>query len=287
MTQPYPLYTNIHMNPLPEGSNFTDKVIAPMLEPVIYELAVGNPTWAFEEHGTTTGNNTTLYARGFIVKDAKGNNLGRITLERNYGSRNSTPWVFEITNRRISQSRERGAEVKTGNPKMALKTVRKYFSPPTIVETVDAVAQTARNLAYAVMIDARDEHEKANRKVIPAVNAFVTANWAQVLDSMKDSDRAIAETLPSLKESHQSAQALLDQIHHKQHLTVLIQGDTYITYDGGTIQTYEGDNLPLDIKVNVGLLKLSEAGKTVLDVGIRVSEKSFVLYKGANSGTVI
>lgn len=287
MTQPYPLYPNIRMTPLPEGSSFTDKVIAPMLEPVIYELAVGNPTWVFEEMNQTSGSGTTIHAKGFLVKDGKGNNLGKISLERNYGSRSSTPWVFEISNRRISQSRERGSEVMTGNHKTALKTVRKYFSAPTITEKVEVASQQARGLAYAEMVTARDEYEKANRSIHKSVQAYVTANWAQVLDSMKDSDRAIAETIPSLKVAHESSQAMLDQIHAKQHLTVLIDGDTYITHDRGTTQTYGSDDLPTGIKINLGLLKLMESGKPVLDVGIRISANTFVLYKGAKNGAAI
>jgi hypothetical protein len=275
------------MKPLPEGGSFTDKIIAPMLEPVIYELAVNNPTWLFDEMEQTSGHDRTIFAKGFHVLDGKKNHLGKITLERNYGKRNSTPWVFEIANRRIAQSRERGHAVVTGNAKVALKTVRKYFSAPTMTERVDVIAQTARNIAYAAMQEARDEYEKTRKKVTPAIHAYVTANWAQVLDSMKDSDRAVAETIPSLKDAHKSTQSMLDQIHAKQHLTLLIDGDTYITHDGGTTQTYGSDDLPVGIKTNLGLLKLMEVGKPVLDIGIRISEHTFVLYKGAKNGAVI
>jgi hypothetical protein len=275
------------MKPLPEGGSFTDKIIAPMLEPVIYELAVSNPTWVFEEMNQTSGHDRTIYAKGFNVFDSRQNPLGKITLERNYGKRNSTPWVFEITNRRISQTRERGHAVITGNAKVALKTIKKYFSAPTINEKVDVIAQAARHMAYSASVNAREEYEDAHKKVGPAVHAYVTDNWAQVLDSMKDSDRAIAETLPSLKGTHRSAQSMLDQIHAKQHLTVLIDGDTYITHDGGTTQTYSSDDLPIGIKTNLGLLKLMESGKPVLDVGIRISEHTFVLYKGAKNGAAI
>ena len=287
MTQPYPLYSNIRMKPLPEGGSFTDKIIAPMLEPVIYELAVSNPTWVFEEMNQTSGHDKTIFAKGFHVFDSRQNALGRIVLERNYGKRNSTPWVFEVTNRRIAQSRERGDAVVTGNPKVALKAVKKYFSAPTMTERVDVIAQAARHMAYAASVDARNEYENARNKVNPAVHAYVTANWAQVLDSMKDSDRAIAETIPSLQDAHKSSQSMLDQIHAKQHLTVLIDGDTYITHDGGNTQTYGSDDLPIGIKINLGLLKLMEVGKPVLDIGIRISEHTFVLYKGAKNGAVI
>lgn len=287
MTQPYPLYPSIRMKPLPEGGSFTDKIIAPMLEPVIYELAVSNPTWVFEEVDQTSGHDRTIYAKGFNVFDNKQTPLGKITLARNYGKRNSTPWVFEITNKRISQTRERGHAVITGNAKVALKTIKKYFSTPTINEKVDVIAQDARHMAYVASVNAREEYEDAHKKVSPAVHAYVTDNWAQVLDSMKDSDRAIAETLPSLKGTHKSAQSMLDQIHAKQHLTVLIDGDTYITHDGGTTQTYSSDDLPIGIKTNLGLLKLMESGKPVFDVGIRISEHTFVLYKGAKNGAAI
>jgi len=287
MTQPYPLYPNIRMKPLPEGGSFTDKIIAPMLEPIIYELAVSNPTWVFEETNQTSGHDKTIFAKGFHVFDSRRNPLGSVSIERNYGKRNSAPWVFEIANRRIAQSRERGTAVVTGNAKVALKTIKKYFSAPTTAERVDVVTQTARHMAYSASVTARDEYEDVRRKVSPAVHAYVNANWAQVLDSMKDSDRAIAETLPSLKGVRKSAQSMLDQINAKQHLTVLIDGDTYITHDAGTTRTYGSDDLPVGIKTNLGLLKLMESGKPVLDVGIRISEHTFVLYKGAKNGAAI
>ena len=287
MTQPYPPYPNIRMKPLPEGGSFTEKIITPMLEPVIYELAVSNPTWVFEEMNQTSGHDRTIYAKGFHVLDSKQNPLGRIVIERNYGKRNSTPWVFEVTNKRIAQSRERGDAVVTGNPKVVLKTIRKYFSAPTMAEKVDVVSHTARHIAYGATVSAREELEDVNKKINPAIHAYVTANWAQVLDSMKDSDRAIAETLPSLKDARKSTQSMLDQINAKQHLTVLIDDDTYITHDGGNTQIYGTDDLPVGIKTNLGLLKLLEAGKPVLDVGIRISEHTFVLYKGAKNGAVI
>jgi len=287
MTQPYPLYPNIRLHPIGTQAPFKDKIIAPLLEPVVYELAVKNPAWTFVEHRLGSGPDNIAHVRAFVVRDNKDNNLGMIEINRNSGSRSSTPWVFEISNKRISQSRERGSSVTTGSPKVALKTVNKYFSPPTINEKVAAAASAASHRVYEALAMARDERDKARKRIKPAVYAFIENNWAQVLDTMKDSDRAVAETIPSLKENCQSMENLLNNIQAKQHLTVLIEDDTYITHDGGTTRTYRTDDLPVSIKINVGLLKLGEKGKPVADIGIRISDTLFVLYKGANNGANI
>lgn len=286
MTQPYPPYPNIKLQPLPPA--FTHKVIAPILEPVIFELAVKNPSWVFvETNVSASGEDKLAHVRAFAVTDDKDNKLGSIELSRNYGRRTNSPWVFEITNRRISQSRERGYAVNTANPKVALKTINKYFGPPNLTEKLEAVATNASHGVYSASVTAREAYESARRQIQPAVSAYVRANWAQVLDSMKDSDRAVAETLPAIRDEKTALDGLLTQIKARQHLTVLIEGDTYITHDGGTTRTYETDDLPVGIKTNLGLLKLLEAGKPVLDVGIRTSEHTFVLYKGAKNGAVI
>lgn len=287
MTQTYPLYPNIQLHPIGAQAPFKDKIISPLLEPVIYELAVKNPAWKFVEHRLGSGPDNIAHVRAFAVRDSKDNILGMIELNRNSGSRSSTPWVFEISNRRISQSRERGSSVTTGNPKVALKTINRYFSPPTVNEKVTAAASTASHRIYEALVTARDERDKARRQIKPAVVAFIENNWAQVLDTMKDSDRAIAETIPALKENCQNMEKMLNKIQAKQHLTVLIEDDTYITHDGGTTQTYKTDDLPVSIKINVGLLKLGESGKPVADIGIRISDTIFVLYKGANNGATI
>lgn len=287
MTQPYPLYPNIRLHPIGAQAPFKDKIIAPLLEPVVYELAVKNPAWTFVEHRLGSGPDNVAHVRSFKVIDSDDNDLGRIEVERNSGSRSSTPWVFDITNRRIAHSRERGSSIVTGDPKVAIKTVKKYFSPPTVNEKIAAAVSAASHRVYEALSDARSLHDKAQNKINPAVHAFITANWAQVLDSMKDSDRAVAETIPALKEDCQSLESMLAQIQAKQHLTVLIEGDTYITHDGGVPKMYTSDNLPTSIRVNVGLLKLMEAGKPAAGVGVKLSDTGFVIYKGAKSGTDI
>ena len=286
MTQPYPPYPNIKLQPLPPA--FTHKVIAPILEPVIFELAVKNPSWVFTESNVSaSGEDKLAHVRAFVVADDKENKLGSIELARNYGRRTNSPWVFEVTNRRISQSRERGYAVVTANPKVALKTINKYFGPPNLTEKLEAVATNASHGVYSASVTAREAYESARRQIHPAVSAYVHANWAQVLDSMKDSDRAVAETIPAIRDEKTALDGLLTQIKARQHLTVLIEGDTYITHDGGTTRTYETDDLPTSIKVNVGLLKLMEIGKPAADIGIRVSDTTFVLYKGAKHGAAI
>lgn len=287
MTQPYPLYPNIRLHPIGAQAPFKDKVIAPTLEPIIYELAVKNPSWTFDEHRIGSGPDNMAHVRAFVVRDNKANQLGLIEINRNNGNRSNTPWVFEISNRRISQSRERGSTIVTGNPKTALKTIYKYFSPPTMNEKVAAAASAASHRVYEALAKVRDDRDRACTNINPAVNAFVTNNWAQVLASMSDYDRAIAETLPTLKQEVVNMERLLNQIQAKQHLTVLIEDDTYITHDGGTTQTYATDDLPVSIKINVGLLKLMDVGKPSPDIGIRISDNMFVIYKGAISGTDI
>lgn len=287
MTQPYPLYPNIYIKPLqPHHTAYVRKAILPHLEPVIYELAVKHPTWSFDERHSTSIDDV-LYVRGFHITDPKGERIGTIDMGRNLGKRSTTTWVFEIYNRRIAQSRERGSSVITGDAKVALKTVKKYFSPPSIAERLETISAFAKSRTYEALVNAREKHNVAHNKIKPAVTAFVKSNWAQVLDSMKDSDRVIAESLPALAAEQESVQELSNQISAKQHLTVLIDGDTYITHDGGTTRSYTTDDLPRSIKINVGLLKLVEEGKPLRDIGIKVSDTTFVLYKGAIDGTDI
>lgn len=281
MTQPYPLYPNIRLLPIAESAPFKSKVITPILEPVIYEIAVKNPSWTFEEHRLGSGPDNIAHVRAFVVRDSKGNSIGLIEINRNSDARTSSPWVFEISNRRIAQSRQRGSSIITGNPKTALKAIGKYFSAPTTSERAAIAASTASVRVHEAVMVAREARDRARGLIAPAISAFVEANWAQVLDSMKDSDRAIAETLPALKETYQGMEDLLQQIKAKQHLTVLIEDDTYITHDGGTTHVYSSDEVPEPIKVSVGLLKLMDDGKPVVDVGIRISNTMFVIYKGA------
>lgn len=281
MTQPYPLYPNILLEPLEPHPAVVNKRILGLLEPVIYELASTNPTWTFKEIPTQyTVVDDTRMVKGFTVHSGEAS-LGRISMSRNYSGRSSTSWVFDISNPRITRARERGSEITTGNPKTALKAVRKFFGPLTLGEKLDITQGVAKTAGYQALIDARERHNRANNSIQPAIAAFVHANWAQVLDSMQDSDRAVAESLTELREEQLSMETFLHQVSAKEHLTVLIEDDTYITHDGKTAQTYTSETLPTGIKVNIGMLKLLETGKVVRDVGIRISGKSFILYKGA------
>lgn len=278
MTQPYPLYPNIVLTPIPANeTRYDTKVVHPTLEPVIYELAVRHPTWRFMERSMRS-HERVLHVMQFDVYDDKtSNKLGLVEVSRNYGARQTTPWVFEIRSSRISQARERGDAYCTGDPKKAIKAVNKYFGPPSVAERIDEISSKASNMLYSHMHTVRNNRERTRVRLDPEISKYLADHWDDVVASMKEEARAIAETLPAINDEFESVVSMHAEISANKHLTVLITGDTYITYDGTNMTTYSSEDLPESIKINVGLLKLVDSGTVIPDVGVRVGDHNFAL----------
>lgn len=273
----YPLYANIELQPL-NDPRFSTKIIHPTLEPVIYELAVKHPNWVFKDGHMRDAGDRVLHVVAFSAFDDKDNRLGIIEVSRNYGGRSSSPWVFEVRNDRIANAKQRGDRFTSGNRKKVLKTVEKYFGAPTIIERIQTARHAAANHVYYAVHKAEHLLNQVCNETREEFDNYIKAHWDEVLTSMTDAARAVAETIPTLQEESNSITKLHEQINSNAHLTVLIDGDTYITHVAGKTETYTTDNLPEGIKINVGMLKLSEIKNTVANIGVRVSDNAFILY---------
>lgn len=282
MTQPYPLYPNIKIVPLPPTeTRFTSKVIHPALEPIVYELAVRHPSWVFSETAARV-NGEIAQVSGFEIRHSESDaRLGRIEVSRNYGARHNTPWVFDIWNPRISSFRERGDTYSTGDPKKAVKAVNKYFSPPSVAEKVAEIKSRAQTAVSNHLHMTREKRDRVLHQIDPWVSNYVDTHWSDIVAGMKEEVRAIAETVPAIKQEFNSVEELYANINASKHLTVLISGDTYITYDGANMTTYTTDTLPAAIKTKVGLLKLMDSGTVLPDVGVKIGDSGFVIDKSA------
>jgi len=254
------------------------KLWSPM-NTVVEKLAPLHPMWRFE---VTEANNFSSGKPDVqIVKVSEyGDVLGHIGRQW-HGSN----YQLFITNDRISDKMVRGSSYKTTDPEKAIAKIRKTFSRASIKERVAKSLERAESfLLNQTNLKTREEREVRLPITNAAMKYIMGEGWPLFL--------AHVETLPAnerdnilknvqerdrLKNEMLTIESVQSKFMDKKTALVIKDAGKYVVKIGDTVQIYDDNTLPTNLRGGIGLLKLVEVEHFLTDIGCRVSDEVFVV----------
>jgi hypothetical protein len=257
-----------------DSERYTNCEAHPMMRDLMAALATKRPKWTYEFFGR--GNQQTgghYWVDNMRVME-DGVILGTVT--RSYYRET----CYGINNARMRAARERGHETRTKDLKKAVKHILTNFYLPTPTETVNSALGAAREAL--TMLHARREraYREAKERINNHVMDFVFANWETFTAQLTSSEAiTAADQLVSARDDVAAVAAINLARSNNTGTVVAMTGRVYYVQHQNEdfFHTYTPDDLPVDMRSAVGMLKLLEPKQFITDVGMRVDDNTFYI----------
>jgi hypothetical protein len=240
--------------------------------PFIDALAVKYPHWEFRTNNIKYSgvDNEIIKAYGFkVFNDANPREeVGEIKGSYKY-VKDKKHVSYVVYNRRLAYDRERGHCFETTKLPLAMKAVHKYFNPPPVVEVLEHVM--TRGVGQYNHVVAHKERAARNTEhyLQASKEQFIKDNWDKYLGSLTDTVLGVAL---KYKEEFNDYLRMFNVQKNNYAVAVVIQNNEYVVSCNDKITTYDVNTIPIDLKAQIGLLKLMEEGDVLEDVGVRTKE---------------
>jgi hypothetical protein len=271
------MYSNIKLEHEPVGDGWELK-LHPTLEPLAYAVAEKHPDWMLSvNYASRQYDNKVAWVMELQVSiTATEELLGQIGVEtRRKRGEHAREYVFAVYNKRIAEKRDRGTTFKTGKLKDALKQIHKNFYPKTLVDKIDEAWGMASNIAGRAAGQAERDVDYAHRILMePGVRFLKDKYWEEFKSTLEDTGAIKAHTeLAGLIDRANDLSDIHTKLQQHKLLTVTIKDDKYTVAKSPTeIKEYLADDVPEDVRRQVGMLKLVAEHEVVPGVGLRVGE---------------
>jgi hypothetical protein len=251
---------------VPESAFDNIRLTAPLTD-VIQPLARRHPDWRFETRHS--------HARNFKV--SKDNEvLGEIsTTYRNYST------ITKISNIRIRSEISKGDGMASKDPAKVRKLVEKYFVPRTEDERVRGKHSSLMEQINTIEYTARQTSRTREAAVVPRLFPVLLQQHGDAVLSVAASlGISGVEELRAAYEKLALVQSLYPTARKDVVGVILDKGKYWVTQ--GPVATPTGmlpftdDTLPLQLRTNIGLLKLAADGAVYEDVGMRCGPGLFL-----------
>ena len=243
------------------------------IQPFIDALAVKYPQWEFVSTGvryTGDNNETAKSIRFAVFNDANPRELiGEVRGDYKYNNDGNRVPSYIVYNQRLSHDRERGHQLETTKLPVAMKAVHKYFNPPPVTALLEhvmtrGVGQFNHLVAHKERLARNTEYQLGASK-----EEFIKANWDKYLTTLPPITLDIAH---KYKAEFDEYLRLFNVQRNNHALAVVIQNDKYVVSCNDKITTYDVNTIPIDLRAQLGLLKLMEEGDVLEDVGVRTKD---------------
>ena len=256
-----------------------DENINTNLAEILQKLYLNNPNWIFML-GNRYGKSINMAS---VIYKNTGEILGAIIYAR-VGS----DLKFTIKNKRIKEKRARGDSIVTKDLSKALLTIKKNFYPTTLNERftplMDHINNTAKSLHRNKVYDSRAEMDKAFGHGIE----WMKTNFMEYTKFVQEKNKSVYDKIMyNLNECHEReirAKELesIANCPDEQKVFVIRENGKYLTKQGDKCNTYTDDDLPEDLKMGIGLIKLCPDNHLVTNVGFRLNDKGFMVIRSKN-----
>lgn len=190
-----------------------------------------------------------------------------------------------ICNDRIEEKMVRGSAYKTTNPEKAIAKIKKTFSRPNINERVAKAEKLSEHIIDRQVNNMHRNIRDTKFAISQAANKFIMGDgWPMFLAHIETLPTSERDTmLKHMQEQETYTQNMLTieavQDSFKGKRTALVIKDTgkYVVKIGDTVQIYDDNTLPANLRGGIGLLKLVDVEHFLSDIGCRVSDEVFVL----------
>jgi hypothetical protein len=257
---------------------------------LIWEIASNNPLWTVlisrasysalqSDHPAAQQGKTHYAIVRAITIEHNGEELGEISI--NYSGDTEK---FYIDNHRIAKERtgRNAGRMVTGDVKRAYREIKKNFYKLDMLELIKhAAVKLERQFDEAARPRVRNVYAAKTQKE-QAATAFITEHPELITnypfpDPNKDIFIAQTEEHKKASEAHQEVLAMKA---NPNRAVVIVHGSSYVLSYNGETTTIPSEELPMELKANLGWLKLSEDETLIPNVGLKVGNVFFVLPEG-------
>lgn len=250
--------------------------VQPHLTVLAQAVIAKYPQWQLvavsaSQYCTDNGVTGRLVTRFNIVE--KREELGYIGWDYSYSRGDQ----YVVGNDRISQEMERQSHTKTTKIDVAMRHIKKHFSPKTvdehftksITEASQGVHKQVQNLNYAV--------RNSYNEITNDVTKYIDSNWEAFVSSLEHTKEIKAakylETRNKLEVANKIQEACLGSLSHD----VLLRGNEYVIRHNGVVSIFDNEHIPQELKIKLGMLKLVAVGDVVDGIGYRGAEDCFIV----------
>lgn len=238
----------------------------------VAELAYEKPLWMFVA--------TEVYAKriNLVTVFHDGEEIGMIS--SGYYRNNN---CVVIDNERVRSKRDRGGAYRTANAQKAVSTAKKLFGRKSGLEQLNAARLKAEEVIRQETSNRMYEARRLDHGVEQAMLAYVrdTEEGARLFaEHLQATHNTVAMT--SIKRCGELKEevAVINRFSKlgTEHVALVVRSNgLYIVKIGEHVTTMTDNELPMDYRAKIGLLKLVEARHFVTDCGGRIDEDTFVI----------
>jgi rubrerythrin len=182
-----------------------------------------------------------------------------------------------VGNDRISATKDRQAYTKTTKLDVALRHVKKHFSPKTNDEHFDkAMSEVSENLQRLVGRANQDARGYYN-SLQTTMAEYARKNWEHFTSNLNQEGKDTCAKYMEAHEKLETNEAIKKAYHNGEANTVLIKDGNYIIKNNSGISMHTPDILPQELKLKLGMLKLVAVGTVIEGMGYRATEDSYVI----------
>ena len=184
---------------------------------------------------------------------------------------------YVVGNDRISQEMERQSHTKTTKIDVAMRHIKKHFSPKTvdehfsksINETNENLYRQMQNLSYAT----RNSYDDVKGGVM----SFIDANWEQFISTLTPAEVTKAAQFLQKRKNHEAIISMHEATVKKSCHDILLRGNEYVIRHNGVVSIFDNEHIPQELKMKLGMLKLVAVGDVVAGIGYRGAEDCFIV----------
>lgn len=240
---------------------------------VLDELTKSKPYWRFIATNSVTTGSKALIVDVKIYEDD--DYLGIVAIEwKGRGIK------IMVDNERITAKRERGRGYFTENPAKAALAIRKNFFKAADNERIVKAREIAGSVVYEQVNQKKTTRQNSADAVFKDLRTFAESRLEDYLafsGKHKEHEKYLAD-----KAEHEvtlKIQKALAALDKGDSILVVSDGTRYIVKDQEDVTILNDDDMPYDIRMKLGLLKLVQDKQMISDVGCRVNSNTFVLLR--------
>ena len=250
--------------------------VIPHLAPFLLTLIERYPQWTFvarsgNYHERINDQRVRLATKFDVIE--KREVLGYVGYDRSYSRGDQ----FVVGNERIGKEMERQSYTKTTKMEVALRHVKKHFSPKTTDEYFEkAMVDVSDNLNRLVARNNQDARGYYNA-LQSSMAEYARLNWNSFIGTLKQEGKDTCIKYMEAHEKLEQNETIRKLYHDGEAHTVLIRSGEYIVKSKNGVTIYPTEQLPQELKLKLGMLKLVAINVVVEGMGYRATEDAYVI----------
>lgn len=249
--------------------------INPMLGELLYAVAIDRPHWEFRNSHNRSLRNEDGTDRLEVMRfDVLHNNteVGVIGVD-GWGADRK----YWVANERIALNSSRGYGKKTKDLAKALKLVKKFFTEFTLEEVMlkayEKAEQTVRSGRSQKHWALRNSLDNVREEMIQ----YMADNWEQMKEHLPSAGKA--GNFPTAHTEERIMSNIQDALHAGTACLIRNVNDTYVfKYNRKPeVVSMTNEQLPNNVRLSLGLLKLLEPENALGNVGIKINDELYVV----------